>query len=158
MALSFPGASQRSSTTPTSTTRIRCTAPPFPRRPPSARQWWQCGTALGGATSPRCTWSRGRSPSATGAPPLFTRNTPRTLTAPRSTTMPQAPAAGSSPRCSWSPARIRVHASSTQRTCRPQTGAGPRGERTRVSEDEELGKGKHMENLKTPRNVHVNSP
>ena len=115
---SFLGATRRSSTTPTSTTRTRFTAPPSPRPPPSARRWWRCKTAPGGATSLRCTWSRGKSPSATGAPPSSTRNVPRTLTAPRSTTTPRAPAAGSSPQCSWSPARTRVPASFTQRICR----------------------------------------
>lgn len=96
-------------------------APPFPQPPPSARQWWQCRTALGGATSPRCIWSRGRGPSDTRVQPSSTRNTPKTLTAPRSTTTPWAPAAGLSPQCSWSRARIIVPVSSTQRTCRGQT-------------------------------------
>lgn len=107
--------------TQTSITRTRSTASPYPRQPPSARQWWRCETAPGGATSPRCTWSPGRGPSATEAPPSSTQNTPRTLTAPRSTTTQRGPAAGSSPRCSWSPVRIQVPVSSTQRTCRAQT-------------------------------------
>lgn len=115
---SFPGATLRSSMTPTSITATGCTAPPFPQPPLSVRQWWRCGTVLGEATSPRCTWSHGRSPSATRAPPSSTRNTPRTLTAPRSTTTPRAPAAGLSPLCSWSRVRILVPVSSTQRTCR----------------------------------------
>lgn len=132
---SFLGATRRSSTTLTSTTRTRFTATPSPQPPPSARQWWRCKTAPGGATSLRCTWSRGKSPSATGAPPSSTRNAPRTLTAPRSTTTPRAPAAGSSPQCSWSRARIRVPASSTQRICRA---AGCSS--YYVMEDEELRK------------------
>lgn len=115
---SIAGVTQRSNTTLTGTTRTRCTAPPFPQPPPSVRQWWWCETAPGGATNPRCTWSRDRSPSAIGAPLSFTRNMPRTLTAPRSTTMPQAPVAGLSQQCSWSPARTQVPVSSTQRTSR----------------------------------------
>lgn len=67
--LSFSGVTLRSSTTPTSTTATGCFAPPFPRLRPSARRWWRCGTAPGGATKPRCTWSPGRGPSATRAPP-----------------------------------------------------------------------------------------
>lgn len=116
-----PGVIRRSSMTQTSITGTRCIALRFLQPPPTARQWWRCATALGGATSPRCTWSRGRGPSATRAPPSSTRNTPRTLTAPRSTTTPRAPAAGLSPRCSWSRVRILVPVSSTQRTCRPQS-------------------------------------
>lgn len=115
---SIAGVTQRSNMTLTGTTRTRCTAPLFPQPPPSVRQWWWCETALGEATNPRCTWSRDRSPSAIGAPLSFTRNMPRTLTAPLSTTTPQAPVAGSSQQFSWSPVRTQVHVSSTQRTSR----------------------------------------
>lgn len=107
--------------TQTSITGMGCIALRFLHPHPTVRQWWQCGTALGGAISPKCTWNRGRGPSATGAPPSSIRNTPRTLTAPLSTTTPQAPVAGLSPQCSWSRVRILVPVSSTQRTCRPQT-------------------------------------
>lgn len=102
----------------TSITGTECSVPQFPWRPPSVRQWWRCGTAPGKATRPRYTWNHGRGPSATRAPPSSTRNMPRTLTAPRSTTMLPAPAAGLCPRCSWSRARTQVPVSSTQRICR----------------------------------------
>lgn len=52
---------------------------------------------------------------------------PRTLTAPRSTTTPQAPAVGMSPQWNWSQVRILVPASSTQRTCRVWTASACTG-------------------------------
>lgn len=113
------GSTLQWSTLQTDTFVTRCTAPRSRPPHPSARRWWPSRTARGAATNQRFTSSHGTGRYTSKARPSCSPSTPGIHTAPRSTTTAaetQPGDAGLCPQSGWSPPRMPVHASFTQRT------------------------------------------
>lgn len=121
---SLSGSTLRWSTLQTDTSVTRCSAPRSRPPHPSARRWWPSITARGAATSQRFTLSHGTGRYTSKARPSCSPSTPGIHTAPRWTTTAtetQPGADGLCPQSGWSPPRMPVHASFTQKTSERHT-------------------------------------